>query len=602
MAESAASIFLERAARYGERPALCALAAGGAARDERLSWAGWRREAECFAAALLLDGVRPGDRVAVFAGNRMLWPVSDLGIQLAGAVGVGVYPTSAPGQVREVLADAGAGVAVVDTAERLRALLSVRDALPDLRTIICQDAVDLAHAGGGVVPWGGWQARGAGVLDVGDAASELARRVEGQSPDDVALLIYTSGSTGTPKGAAISHRYLLGSALSIQQVLGLSDTDTALSFLPYCHAAERVFGLYTRIVCGMGAGLVEDHGRIWSAARDFAPTLFGGLPRHFEKAFEQLRAEQLATSGEPRARWDRAESLGRQRSLLRRAGAAVPAALEDEWRRVGRPYFARLRSLFGGRLRTATSGGAALPAEVAEYLDALGLTVLGAYGLTEHLCVAFNRPERYAFDSAGPPMPGTELRFAGDGEILLRRGPLTFSGYHGRPDETAEAFTPDGEWLRTGDLGTLDARGGLRITGRKKELIALSTGKKIAPLPIEALLTRDPLLAQAVVYGEGRKFAAALLCLRRPVAEAWAREHGILVDAAALAAHPALRDRVQATVDAVNAMVSSPERIRAWTLLDRELSAEEDELTPTLKIRRSQVAEKFRDRLEALYR
>lgn len=600
MPETTASIFLERAARYGEREALRALAVGGAAREEALSWAGWRREAECFAAALLLDGLRPGERVAIFAGNRLVWPIADLGVQLAGGVGVGVYPTSAPGQVREVMADAGAVVAVVDTPERLRALLEVRSALPSLRTIVCQ-AADTADADG-VEPWARWRARGAGALDTGGASAALARRVAAQTPDDVAMLIYTSGSTGVPKGAAISHRYLLGSALSIQQVLGLSEHDTALSFLPFCHAAERVFGLHTRIVCGMSAALVEEHGRVWRAAREFGPTLFGGLPRFYEKAFEQLRAEHLAAAGDERARWDAVVELGRRRSLLRRAGQPVPAELEREWRSLGRPLFARLRALFGGRLRVATSGGAALPVEVAEYLDALGLTVLGAYGLTEHLCVAFNRPDHYDFEGAGPPMPGTELRLAEDGEILVRRGPLTFSGYHGRPAETRDAFTPDGEWLRTGDLGSLDARGALRITGRKKELIALSTGKKIAPLRIEALLTRDPLLAQAVVYGEGRKFAAALLCLRRPAAEAWARENGVAESYPALLEHPALRARVQAAVDAVNKLVSSPEQIRAWLLLDRELSAEHDELTPTLKVRRSRVAEKFRDSFDALYR
>jgi long-chain acyl-CoA synthetase len=599
MAETASSIFRERAERYGDRPALHALVEGGADADATLSWTQWRQQAEAFAAALLLDGHRSGERVAILAGNRLLWPIADLGVLLAGGVSVGIYPTSAAGQVEQVLCDAGATTVVVDTVERLDTVLAGSDRLPALRTIVCQDSA----ARDGVVSWAGWQARGREAL-AADAtlAAEIDRRVEQQRPDDVAVLIYTSGSTGEPKGACIPHRYLLASALSIQQVLGLSDEDTTLSFLPYCHAAERVFGLYTRIVCGMAAALVEDHARVWAAARAFAPTVFGGLPRFYEKACELLHADREAAPLAERAGWDRTLRLGRERSRLRRAGRPVPAELEAEWRRVGEPFFVRARALFGGRIRQATSGGAALPAEVAEYLDAFGIPVLGAYGLTEHLCVAFNRPDRYDFDSAGPPMPGTELRLADDGEILVRRGPLTFAGYHGRPDESAEVFTADGDWLLTGDLGRVDASGRLYVTGRKKELIALSSGKKIAPLRIEALLARDPLIAQAVVYGEGRKFASALLCLRRPLVEAWATEHGLADGYDALLQHPGLQARVQSGVDLANAELSSPERIRAWTLLDRELSVEQEELTPTLKIRRPQIARKFHERFDALYR
>jgi long-chain acyl-CoA synthetase len=220
---------------------------------------------------------------------------------------------------------------------------------------------------------------------------------------------------------------------------------------------------------------------------------------------------------------------------------------------------------------------------------------------SEHLCAAFNRPDRYAFDSAGLPMPGVELRIAEDGEILLRRGPLTFAGYHGRPEETRASFSADGEWLLTGDLGRLGEDGCLRVTGRKKELLALSTGKKVAPLPIEALLVCDALVGQAVLVGEGRKYVSALLVPRRPVVEAWARERGLDLPYAELLRHPDLLARVQRSVDSVNAGLSRTERIRRFLLLDRELSAERDELTPTLKVRRAVVMERYREQLDALY-
>jgi long-chain acyl-CoA synthetase len=418
-------------------------------------------------------------------------------------------------------------------------------------------------------------------------------------PDTTAILIYTSGSTGEPKGAALSHRTLLASATSIRDTLGLVEGDRSLSFLPFCHAAERIFGLYTRIVCGMQAGLVADHGRVWDAAREFAPTLFGGLPRFYEKAVATLRAHQAAATGDERSRWEQTMELGGERSRLRRAGQPLPAELEAEWMRIGEPLLERARELFGGRVRVATSGGAALPADVSEYLDALGITVLGAYGLTEHLCAAFNRPDRYTFDSAGPPMPGTTLRLAEDGEILLHRGPLTFSGYHGRPAETADAFSADGEWLRTGDLGRVGEDGALRVIGRKKELIALSNGKKVAPLGIEAALTGEPWIEQAMLYGEGRNFVSALLVIRRPSLEAWAAEHARDADDPRLLDDPGLRAAVQAAVDRVNAGLSNPERVRRFALLGSGFSG--DDLTPTLKLRRPVVEQRYRAHLEALY-
>jgi long-chain acyl-CoA synthetase len=347
---------------------------------------------------------------------------------------------------------------------------------------------------------------------------------------------------------------------------------------------------------------VPDHTRLGEAARAYGPTLFGGLPRFYEKAYEALEAERAAASPEERAAWDRALELGRRRSAQRRgAGDGGDDEAERAWADAVAPFAARLKDHFGDRVRLATSGGAALPQEVAETLDALGLTVLGAYGLTEHLCAVFNRPDAYGFDSAGPPMPGTTLRIADDGEILILRSDLTFAGYHGRPAESRQAFTADGSWLLTGDLGELDERGFLRVTGRKKELIALSTGKKVAPVPVEARLMDDPWIAQAVLVGEGRKFIAALLTLRRPVVEGWARAAGVTGAMDALTRRPDVVARVQAAVDRVNAGLSRTEQVRRFVLLDRELSLEEDELTPTMKIRRSVVLERFHDLIDDLY-
>jgi len=615
MSETAVVLFHERVRSGGERIAFRSLRAGGADRDLAVSWQEWGDASAAVAAALVAGGHGQGEVAAVLAGSRPVWPIADLGILQAGMIGTGLYPTSAPAQVEQVLADSGATIVFVDTPQQLAKVHGVAARLPRLRTVVFGDGTPdertpLPHeeAGAGdrpeVVRWAEWVERGAAALANGGAADELEARAARLTADDTAILIYTSGSTGVPKGACISHRTLLASAESVRDALDLRESDTSLSFLPFCHAAERIFGLYTRILCGMEACLVPDVERVWDAARAFRPTLFGGLPRFFEKIFESLQVHRGGATGAERERWERVLEMGRLRSRMLRTGATVPAGHEATWRTEGEPIFRRVREHFGGRMRLATSGGAALPMEVAEFLDALGVTVLGAYGLTEHLCVAFNRPCRYAFDGVGPAMKGTEIRIAGDGEILVRRGALTFSGYHSRPEESRDAFTPDGEWLLTGDLGSLDSQGILHVTGRKKELIALSTGKKVAPLPIESRLLEDPWISHAMVYGEGRKFLSALICLRKPIVEAWARQGGesAAADFRALLARPDVAARVQASIDRVNANLSRTEQIRRQVLLDHELSLEADELTPTMKLRRTVIEERYRDLLDALYR
>ena len=598
--ETMLAVFLARSRQTPDRVAIEEIAAGGAPADLSLTWAQWREASRSFAAALIADGSEPGDRVAVLAGNRVMWPVAEIGILMAGGVSVGVYPTSAPNQVRDVLADAEAVAVVVDGADQLEKVLAVAQDLPRLQRIVSSGGV---RPGTDAVRWRDYLMAGsAAIAERKGVSAEIDARTKGATADDIALLIYTSGSTGEPKGARIPHRYLVASAISVRDTLGLLESDTSLSFLPYCHAGERVFGLYTRILCGIRTAHVVQLGQLWDAARAFEPTLFGGLPRFFEKIYEALVVHEATLAAPDRGRWHRALSLGRERFTLRRVGRAVPNELEQAWQDAVAPCRALVAELLGSRLRLATSGGAKLPVEVADYLDAVGVTVLGAYGQTEHLCVAFHRADAYDTDTVGSPMPGTELRIDTDGEVLVRRSALTFDGYHGKPDATREAFTPDGQWLRTGDLGELTRDGRLRLTGRKKELIALSSGKKVAPLPIEARLVEDPWIGHAMLYGEGERFVSALLVPRRRVLEAWQREQGLTLEYCELLRHPDVVGRVQGAVDRVNATLAGPERIKRFVLLDRELTVEADELTPTMKIRRAVVTNRYRDRLETLYR
>jgi long-chain acyl-CoA synthetase len=485
-APAAATLHGHLFARAEAAPGRVAVRRYDAGRDavvDVLTWGAWADAARAVAAALARDGVAPGDVVAVCAGNAPCWPVADLGALAAGAVVAGVYPTCTPAHLAAVLADCAARVLVVDTAAQLAKVVAVWATLPALARVVCVDATAAAIGEARVVAWDAWLADGRRALADAPTREAVRHRADAVRADDVAALVYTSGSTGEPKGACLPHAYLTASAASVRDVLGLDDGDTALSFLPYAHAAERVFGQATRVVCGMECALVADAADTWRAARAYAPTLFGGLPRHWEKAHDALVAAE----------------------------------------RAGTPARDVLAALFGARLRRATSGGAPLAAEAARRLADAGLPVLGAYGQTEHLCIAMHRPGDAAVDGVGRPMPGTTVRVAGAdearrgdavaGEILVRRSPLTFAGYLGRPAETRAAFTADGTWLRTGDLGALDAEGRLHVTGRVKELLALSTGRKVAPLPIEARLAAHPAVSHAVVVGEGRRFAAALLFL-----------------------------------------------------------------------------------------
>lgn len=516
-----------------------------------VTWGEWRSLSLQFAAALLASRARETQAVAILAGNGPAWPIADLGTLLCGKTSVGIYPTSAPVQIEKMLADCGAGVLVIDDAKQLDAVVEMRGRLPNLKVIVA------AHESpaGAAVTWKAWLDSGSSALA---ANQDLERSIETRAVairrSDPALIIYTSGSTGDPKGAVLSHGCIDASTASIEEALGLSSSDTTLSFLPYSHAAERIAGLYTRIRCGIEATILEDPSRLWEVAASYRPTMFGGLPRYYEKLDQIARYE-------------------------------------------GRPA----SEILGGRVRLATSGGAALRVELAKNLERSGVTILGAYGLTEHLCVTFNRPGDATFDTSGSTMPGTEIRTAPDGEILVRRSELTFSGYHNLPDATRAAFSDDGQWLHTGDLGAVDSHGRLQITGRKKELLALSNGKMVAPLPIEARLSSHELIEHAVLHAEGRQFVSALIVLRRQAIEQWVRAQGIHEALDSPASHPRIIEEVQKAVDKVNTELSRAESIRRFVLIDSELSVAGKELTPTHKVRRNAVLEKYSAQLDALY-
>lgn len=493
-------------------------------RWQGISWQQFEQETFEFATALLAHGLKRGGSVCILMGNVPEWPISDIGTIIAGGVGVGLYPTSSAEQIAYIINHSDAEFVLVDSRDQLQKLLSVRDQLSKVRHVIALDA----SATSDVISYRNFIERGR--AERARLASQLQERAEDAKPDDVAIMVYTSGTTGPPKGACLSHRYIINSVESLRQTIPIYDTDVSFSYLPFCHVAERISGLYNRLYAGAPVYFVDDLTRLGEYMLEVKPTVFASLPRFFEKIHARIVSD----------------------------GAT------------------NVKDYFGGRIRLATSGGAPLPLEVAEFFAVAGLPILQAYGLTENVCVAFNRPDRFKFGTVGPPMPGCEVRIAADKEILVR-SEMMFSGYYKAPEETAKVFSNG--WLLTGDLGEIDDDGFLKIIGRKKELIVTSTGKKVAPALLENMIKESHLISQAMVYGEGRSYLVALITLNAA----------------------AERETVQAIIDGVNRRVSSTESIKRFAILEHDFEIARDEITPTGKLKRDVITNRYRKVIDDLY-
>src|SRR5215207_10111488 len=561
-----------------------------------ISWERFGEDAHALASALLASGLGRGAAVCVLMGNVPEWPVCDLGVIAAGGVSCGLYPTSSAEQCRYIIEHSDAEFVFVDTAAQLEKVLSVRDGLTKVKQFVVPDA-EAARGREGVSGFAEFLRLGEERRE--ETAAELRERAEGARADDTAVMVYTSGTTGLPKGACLSHRYVVNSVESLRGVVPVYDTDVAFSYLPFCHVAERISGLYNRLYAGAPAYFVDDLMKLGQYMLEVRPTVFASLPRFFEKIHARVMADLEREPEEVRRRFREALETGRRVVRLRQSKEEVPAELLSEYESKALPVLQRVRDYFGGRLRVATSGGAPLPPEVAEFFAAAGLPILQAYGLTENVCVAFNRPDHYKFGTVGPPMPGCEVRIGADKEILVR-SEMMFSGYYKAREETARVFS-DG-WLLTGDLGEMDDGGFLKITGRKKELIVLSTGKNVAPALVENMIKESHLVSHAYVHGDGRSYLVALVTLNPQEAEEHARARGIVYESfEGLAASAEMRDLVASIVDSANRRVSSSESVKRFRILGRDFRPDLDEVTPTLKLKRDVVARNFREVLQGLY-
>jgi len=556
----------------------------------------YRQAVEELSMGLRELGLAPGDRVAILSENRPEWAFADLASLLAGALDVPIYPTLTPQQVLYILRDCGAKAVFVSTSAQARKVAEIRNQAPDLRHVIRMDDEPLPDT----LALSELRARGREALAKDPAA--VKRRAAEVTPDSLATLIYTSGTTGEPKGVMLLHSNLVSNVIaSLAAFRGIGRDDLALSFLPLCHVFERMGGHYLMLHIGATIAYAESIDKVPANLLEVRPTVMLSVPRLYEKMYARIQ-EKVAADPPLRQRIFRwALAVGREAFKHQLAGAPPGLWLRLQRFVAQKLVFDKISARTGGRLRVFVSGSAPLSREIAEFFGACGMPILEGYGLTETspvICV--NLPHRMKPGSVGPPIPGIEVKIAPDGEILTR-GPHVMKGYYNKPEATAEAIEADG-WFHTGDIGVLDPDGFLIITDRKKDLLATSGGKKIAPQPIETRIKRHPFIAEVVMIGNKRNFPAALVIPNFTALEAWAKEKQIAWSSREeLVRSPAVAAHYEALIKELTPDLAQFERIKRICLLSREFSIDAGELTPTMKVRRRVVEERYKDVIDQLY-
>jgi long-chain acyl-CoA synthetase len=582
---SLADVVFSRAAAQPQRVVMRKRSADGRWQD--VTAATFQAEVSALAKGLVAAGIQPGDRVGLMSATRYEWTLIDYSIWAAGAVTVPVYETSSAEQVEWILGNSAARAVFAETSQHAELISAARGGLPELTEIWELDGISALTAGG------------TQVTDEQLSQQRAARRA-----DDLATIIYTSGTTGRPKGCELTHRNLLADirnavAGALPEVFDIDGSCTLL-FLPLAHSFARIIQVGC-LESGAILGHWPDSRTLAEGLREFRPTFLLAVPRVFEKVFNTAQQQAAASAAKKRifsAAVAASVAWSQSQDDPRRAGLRVRLrhGLYD------RLVYGKLRAAVGGRVMYAISGGAPLGERLGHFFRGAGLTVLEGYGLTEtSAATAVNKPSHNKIGTVGPPLPGTTIRIADDGEILIK-GPNVFPGYWQNKASTTETFDDDG-WLRTGDLGDLDDDGYLRVTGRKKELIVTAGGKNVAPAVLEDRLRANPLISQCMVVGDGRPYIACLVTLDVEALDHWKRQHGKPDSAtvADLTEDPDLTAEIQSAVDEANKAVSRAESIRRFRVLAVDFTEETGHLTPSMKVRRGAVAKDFSADIEALY-
>jgi len=589
-----ASMFLDRVQTSANKEAFRYLVAG-----EWVS-ATWRQTADRvdeLAAGLLALGIEPEQRVGVASSTRYEWILADLAIMCSGAATTTVYSSTNARDTAYILNDSECRIVFAEDSGQLAKLIDHRPELPNLTRVVLFD-------GPGD---GDWVITLTDLAELGrryllEHPSGLRTRTEAITPSQLATLIYTSGTTGRPKGVRLPHSSWVYEGNSVARLHFLGEDDLQLMWLPMAHAFGKVL-IAAQFACGFATAIDGRVDKIVDNLAVLKPTFMGAAPRIFEKAHARIVTTAHADSGLRARLFAAAFSAGLDANRRRRTGQPVPLLMSLRLALFDRLVFRKVRHVFGGRIRFFVSGAAPLNRDIGEWFHAAGLLILEGYGLTESAAGAcINRPDHYKLGTVGLPFDGTSIRINDDdGEIQIL-GECVMDGYHNLPDQTAEAFTDDG-WLRTGDVGNIDADGFLTVTGRIKDIFKTSGGKYIAPTAIEArFMAICPYASQFMVFGEARNYCVALISLDADLMSGWATENGL--DGATyqeLVNAPSVRDMIGEYVATLNAGLNRWETVKKWELLDHDLSVERGELTPSLKVKRAVVAEQNADILDSLY-
>jgi len=544
----------------------------------------------------LIDlGMQPGERICILANTRPEWTYADMAATSAGLTVVPIYQTNSPEECLWVISDSEATAIVVEDDAQLQKIVEISEQVPNLRTVIVMapgstdsplalDAMTLDDV----------RARGRGK-----PAEELEARRAAVKPEDSFTFIYTSGTTGPPKGCVLSH----GNYAAIIDMVGdageIQGDEVVYLYLPLAHSFALLVQLATFDLGGTLAYFGGDTKQIVPELQEVKPTYLPSVPRVFEKIYTLAHGAIQAMEPAERERAEAAIALGVKVRDMMNAGQEVPPELQGPFEEADERLFKNVRAIFGGNVRHATSGAAPIAKEILEFFWACGVPVLEGYGMTETATAATSSTvAEHKFGTVGKALPGVEVKIADDGEILIK-GPNIFQGYHNRSDSTFGTIE-DG-WMHTGDLGSLDEDGYLSITGRKKDIIITAGGKNLTPANIENDLKQSRWISQAVMHGDARPYPVILITLDEEEMPIYAREHGLPEDIHSLCNEPAVRELIQAEIDRANAKYAQVEQVKKFCILDHDLSQATGELTPTLKVKRNVVNEKYKDLFDSLY-
>ncbi|MBM3470212.1 MAG: long-chain fatty acid--CoA ligase [Armatimonadetes bacterium] len=591
-------LFFAQAAR---QPARVALRRKRFGIWHRITWEEYAGAVRHVANALLSLGVQRGERVGLIGENRPEWLFADLGIQSAGGATTGIYTTSSPEQTHYILEHAGCRVFIVESEEQLDKALEIRDRLPLLEHIVVMDPEGLrTFQDPMVMMWDQFLALGQDHARRRPYA--LDERMVEIRPEDMAVLIYTSGTTGPPKGAILTHHNIVWTTEVLDKANPVSSTDELLSYLPLSHIAERQFSVFLPIRWGYTVNFIENVDTVMQNFVEVAPSLVFGVPRIWEKIFSVVTLRIKENDIFKRAAYWAAIGLSYRAARRRFSRRAVPAWLHAAVRLGDGLVLRPLRHRLGlNRVRVAYSAGAPISPDLLLYFWALGVPMREIYGQTEDSGpTSMHQGDAVKLGTVGHPIPGVEIRIAEDGEILVR-GPNVFAGYFRDPEATAAALK-DG-WLYSGDIGEFDEEGYLRITDRKKDLFVTSAGKNIAPQYIENKLKASPYINDAVAIGDRQRYIVALVVIDEENVTKWAQDRRLpFTTYSDLAANPDVRALIEGEVAEVNKTLSSPEQVRRFAILQKRMYAEEGDVTPTLKVKRKTIMEKYKDVIAELYR